>query len=65
MIATYQCKNGNTQQKNKAFKYRPEWESQIDLEEFTEEEIELEIEELIQNDQSMAPDPEEQRKTTL
>ena len=51
--------------KEQGFQIRPVWESQIDLEEFTEEEIELEIEELIQNNQSMAPDPEEAEKDNL
>ena len=44
---------------------RSAWESQIDLEEFTEEEIELEIQEIIQKNQSMAPDPAEPEKENL
>ena len=44
---------------------RSAWESQIDLEEFTEEEIELEIQEIIQKNQSMAPDPAELEKENL
>ena len=44
---------------------RSAWESQIDLEEFTEEEIELEIQEIIQKNQSMASDPAEPEKENL
>ena len=44
---------------------RSAWESQIDLEAFTEEEIELEIQEIIQKNQSMAPDPAEPEKENL